>query len=121
MNQMLINQFFEFWCAGDIEGVISLCHEEVIWDNVPMKPIQGREKVAEFLRRFGKGMTHRRYDILRMMEDDGEVFIEAVENYVRDGKSVSVRFMSAFEIENGAIKEWRDYFDHNTVKSQLSK
>lgn len=120
MNRALINQFFQFWCAGDIEGVLSLCHEAIIWDNVPMKPIQGRAKVADFLGRFGQGMTARHYDILTMMEKDHRVFIEAVENYIRDGKSVRVRFMSAFEIENGLIKQWRDYFDLSTVQRQLN-
>lgn len=120
MNRALVSQFFQFWCARDIESVLSLCHDEIIWDNVPMKPIRGREKVAEFLGRFGKDMTDRHYDILSMMEDDGRVFIEAVENYVRDGKSVKVRFMSAFEIEDGLIKEWRDYFDLSTVQRQLA-
>jgi limonene-1,2-epoxide hydrolase len=120
MNKAIVQRFFQFWCEGDIEGVLSLCHNDIVWDNVPMKPIHGREKVAQFLERFGGGMTERRYDVVGIMESENQVFLEAVENYVRDGKTVKVRFMSAFEFTDGLIKEWRDYFDLNTVNSQLN-
>ncbi len=37
-----------------------------------------------------------------------------------NGKKISIPVMGTFEIENGKIKAWRDYFDLNTYVSQMS-
>ena len=45
--------------------------------------------------------------------------VEGVEHYVKDGKSVSLPYMSRFKFRDGKIAEWRDYFDLQTVLRQL--
>ena len=46
--------------------------------------------------------------------------VEGVENYVKNGKSVRVPYMAAFEIREDKISQWRDYFDLSTVERQLA-
>ena len=120
MKQEIVKQFFDFWCRDDIDGALKLCADDVIWDNVPMEPIEGRKNVRDFLARYGAGMSEKQYDILNVMESGELVFIEALENYVRSGSAVSVRFMSAFDVKDNLITHWRDYFDLATVERQLA-
>ena len=45
--------------------------------------------------------------------------VEGVENYVKNGKQVSLPYMSTFLFRGPLICEWRDYFDLQTVLKQL--
>ena len=45
--------------------------------------------------------------------------VEGVENYVKDGRPVSLPYMSTFLFRGALICEWRDYFDLQTVLRQL--
>jgi ketosteroid isomerase-like protein len=55
----------------------------------------------------------------RIIESGDSAMVEGVEHYVKDGKSVSLPYMSRFKFRDGKIAEWRDYFDLQTVLRQL--
>ena len=44
--------------------------------------------------------------------------VEGVENYLKGGKQVSLPYMSTFLFRGALIREWRDYFDIQTVLRQ---
>ena len=72
-----------------------------------------------FFAKFGRGMTDKRYDVHRILVDGDCAVVEGVENYVRDGKAVSLPYMTTFLFRGPLIAEWRDYFDLQTVLRQL--
>jgi limonene-1,2-epoxide hydrolase len=48
------------------------------------------------------------------------VLTERVDNFdLAGGKKLSLPVMGTFEIENGKIQAWRDYFDLATFTSQM--
>jgi limonene-1,2-epoxide hydrolase len=54
-------------------------------------------------------------------EKGNKVLRERVPNFeLANGKRASVLIMGAFEIENGKIQAWRDYFDLATFASQMA-
>ena len=73
-----------------------LCTEDVVAMNVPIGPINGKAAVRDFFAKFGKGMTDKRYDVHRILADGASAVVEGVENYVKDGKQVSLPYMSTF-------------------------
>lgn len=115
-----IIDFHAAFAEGDFDGVLSHCTEDVVWDNVPMKPIVGREAVQGFLEKFARGMSDPQYERNHILERDGLVMVEGVENYTKNGKRVRVPYMAAFEFRDGLISQWRDYFDLATVERQLA-
>jgi limonene-1,2-epoxide hydrolase len=115
----IVRAYYAAWTADDVEGVLRLCTEDIVAVNVPIGPIHGKDKVRAFVARFGNGMTHKRYDVQRLLADDTAVVVEGIENYVKDGKQVSLPYMSTFLFRDGLICEWRDYFDLQTVFRQL--
>ena len=46
--------------------------------------------------------------------------LEGEEQYSKNGREVRVPYMAIFCFENGKIREWRDYFDLETVMKQLA-
>ena len=50
---------------------------------------------------------------------DGVVLTERVDRFMINGKWVALPVMGTFEVVNGKIRAWRDYFDMNQFQSQL--
>ncbi|MPZ24756.1 MAG: hypothetical protein GEU28_14795 [Dehalococcoidia bacterium] len=52
---------------------------------------------------------------------DDSVFVERVDHVVKkDGSAVHVPFVGIFEMRNGKIAHWRDYFDVQTWDRQAA-
>lgn len=114
-----IRAYYAAWIADDLEAVMRLCTDDVIAINVPIGPIHGKAAVRDFFTRFGKGVTDKRYEVRRVHVSGDAATVEGVENYVKNGKQVSLPYMSTFLFRGDLIAEWRDYFDLQTVLKQL--
>jgi limonene-1,2-epoxide hydrolase len=115
----LIHVYYAAWIRDDIEAVLALCTDDLVAVNVPIGPVRGKAAVREFLQKFGRGMQHKRYTVEQILESGDSAMVEGVEHYVKDGKSVSLPYMTRFRFRDGKIAEWRDYFDLQTVLRQL--
>jgi limonene-1,2-epoxide hydrolase len=61
------------------------------------------------------------WKVLSIAENGNKVLTERLDNFdLAGGKKLSVPVMGTFEIENGKIKAWRDYFDLATFTSQMA-
>jgi len=114
-----IRAYYAAWVADDLETVMSLCTDDVVAINIPIGPIRGKAAVRDFFARFGKGVSAKRYDVHRVLVSGDSAVIEGVENYVKNGRQVSLPYMSTFLFRGDLICEWRDYFDLQTVLKQL--
>lgn len=119
-NKDIVDRFFACWSDGDLDGAMALCTEDAVWDNVPMKPVVGRDAIHAFLGKFGKGMSDIHYDVKGAMENADSLMLEGVENYTKNGRKVSVPYMASFKFRDGKICSWSDYFDLATVERQLA-
>ena len=115
----IVQSFYKAWAAGDLDGSLAYCTEDIVWDNVPLKPFEGKARVRQFLEKFSKGMSNARYDIRNHLESGDVVMLEGVEMYDKGGQSVAVPYMALFRFRDGRIAEMRDYFDLATVERQL--
>lgn len=115
----LIQSYYAAWVRDDVEAVLALCTEDVVAVNVPIGPIRGKPAVREFLNKFGRGMQNKRYEVESILESGDSAMVEGVENYTKNGREVSLPYMSRFKFRDGKIAEWRDYFDIQTVLRQL--
>ncbi len=115
----LIRQYYAAWLQDDLEAVLALCTDDLVAVNVPIGPIRGKQAVRAFLTKFGRGMQQKHYVIERILESGDYATVEGVEQYVKDGKAVSLPYLSSFRFRDDKIAEWRDYFDLQTVLRQL--
>jgi limonene-1,2-epoxide hydrolase len=118
-HEETIRNYYAAWVRDDLDAVFALCTEDVTAVNVPIGPIHGKKEVRAFFEKFGKGMTQKRYDVERILVSGDAAVVEGVENYLKKGRAVSLPYMSVFKFEGGKIREWRDYFDIQTILRQL--
>ena len=115
----IVMAFYGAWANGDIDASLAHCADDLVWDNVPLKPFEGKDRVRSFLEKFAVGMSNPHYDIKHTMESGDMVMIEGVENYEKNGHFVAVPYMAVFRFRDDKIAEMRDYFDLKTVERQL--
>jgi limonene-1,2-epoxide hydrolase len=61
------------------------------------------------------------WTVLHLVEGtNGVVLTERVDRFMIKGKWVALPVMGTFEVVNGKIRAWRDYFDMNQFQSQLA-
>lgn len=118
-HEETIGKYYAAWVRDDLDGVFALCTDDVVAVNVPIGPIHGKSAVREFLGKFGRGMEGKRYQVERILVSGDIAVVEGVENYTKRGKAVSLPYMSVFKFEGEKIREWRDYFDMQTILRQL--
>lgn len=118
-NTQVVTDFIQAWNKMDWDSVIAALADDVVYHNIPMEKLEGKEAAEIFIR----GMQPQSVDweLVSLAESGNKVLTERVDRFeMQDGKKVDLPVMGTFEIENGKIKAWRDYFDLNTFMTQMS-
>ncbi len=101
--------------------VLALMDDDVRYHNMPVAPLDGRRAVAEYLASKG-GFDWIPIGSCSPSRSNGDrVLTERVDDFSIGGVEVGLPIMGAFEILNGKIEAWRDYFDMDTYRRQLNK
>ncbi len=95
----------------DIDAACDMLADNVVYHNIPMEPLHGREAARAFL----KGMPNLasiEWEVFNTAENGNTVLNEREDRFFMDGGGkMAVRVMGVFKVENDEIVEWRDYFD----------
>lgn len=92
------------------EEAWALLAPDVVYHDIPTKPVVGPEAIARLLDRIP--MQAMDCIVHHMAEEDGVVLNERTDRFhLKDGRWVELRVMGSFEVVDGKITVWRDYFD----------
>lgn len=103
------------FCAAidrkDLHAVEALMDENVVYHNIGAKPAVGREASLAAVK-FQLDMFDPIEFRLRNIAADGDVVLtERVDEITANGITAPVPVMGTFEVRDGRIVHWRDYFD----------
>ncbi len=114
----VVEAFVAAWSRMDFDAVIGALSEDVIYHNIPMQPLHGRDAVRSYLKKAWR-FDSVDWRLLNIAADGSVVLTERVDNFVIGGRPVSLPVMGAFEVADGRITAWRDYFDLASYRAQL--
>jgi limonene-1,2-epoxide hydrolase len=114
----VVRSFIRAWNANDMTAVVAHLHQDVLYHNVPVEPIRGREGVRAYLASKG-GFDWVDWKLLALAETGSRVLTERLDEFGIGGRDISLPVMGIFEVEDGLIRLWRDYFDLGTYRRQL--
>jgi limonene-1,2-epoxide hydrolase len=109
--------FVKLWEEPDgfPRAVAAYFTPETVWENHGLLTTTGLDEALGFYREFGAatGMAGMKIDVLAIAETGGKVLTERIDWILgADGKAVmEVPVMGIFEVADGRITAWRDYFD----------
>ncbi|NND69882.1 MAG: SnoaL-like domain-containing protein [Halioglobus sp.] len=112
-NAQIIDSFMAAWNAMDVDAVMDHFTEDAAYANIPMGPPHvGKEAIRAFIDGFMATTTGIDFIVHRQVDDgSGVVMNERTDKLVMDGRTVELPVMGVFELSDGKIAGWRDYFD----------
>ncbi|WP_135211500.1 limonene-1,2-epoxide hydrolase family protein [Vitreimonas flagellata] len=119
-NERIIRDFIATWPSLDVDKIVDFFTEDGIYYNMPIAPVAGRDQLRGFIATFLKDWTKTNWDILNIAAVGNVVIAERVDHIHVGDKQVDLPCCGVFELENGKIKVWRDYFDLATYSRALT-
>ena len=119
-NKEIIQEFIEAWSRLDADELVNYFTSDGVYHNMPAAPVSGHDSLKPFIAGFIGGWTRTDWDILNLMEQGDIVIAERLDRTMVGDISVDLPCCGVFEMEDGKIKVWRDYFDMATYTKPLS-
>lgn len=110
--------FVDAWNMLDDERIYALMADDIVYHNMPMRPVSGRGAVRASLAKWPVDSCH--WELLNIASSGGTVLTERVDRFRRGDDHIVIPVMGAFEVTGGLITHWRDYFDMGAMKPQAS-
>jgi limonene-1,2-epoxide hydrolase len=119
-NTEIITEFVQAWSNLNPEELATYFTEDGCYYNMPTQPVKGREAVQGFIANFLANWTETQWDILNIAEAGDVVICERLDRTKTTAGNVDLPCVGVFEMQDGKIKEWRDYFDLGTFMKAMS-
>lgn len=121
----IVEQFCQDFGAivedGGMDRVLAHFTGDAVYHNIPLAPVTGPDQIRATLEGFLGGVTGVEFEVLHLVAEDDVVLTERVDVFhLADGRSIRLPVMGTFELRDGRIAAWRDYFDLQTFMTQLS-
>ena len=111
-----VRRICEHWPAMSREDFRELLAPDCVYLNVPMPHLQctGPDQSYDFLMAMMQRWEAVEFTLPLIRGDETAVLVERLERFRKrsgEGPDVLLRSMGAFELRDGMITQWRDYFD----------
>lgn len=108
----LVTEFCGLWATPDAETLASYFTEDAVYHNIPMQALHGRTAIKDFIDGFTAALDGIDFRIHRQLNVGQLVMNERTDVLLRkDGGEIHLPVAGIFEIRDGRIAAWRDYFD----------
>jgi limonene-1,2-epoxide hydrolase len=107
----IVEAFLEAFVAMDFDTALTHIAADCEYTNVPMGTVRGHDGVREVLGPFFAPIHENEFLILRKAAAGHIVFMERLDRHRLDHGWRELPVNSVFEVHDGLITVWRDYFD----------
>ncbi len=118
-NERIIRDFIAAWSRLDPAELAGYFTEDGCYYNIPTEPVRGRDNVEQFIRGFTSTWTATDWELVSIAASGDRVFAERVDRTKTTQGDVDLPCVGVFEMQDGKIREWRDYFDLNTFMQAM--
>lgn len=107
----LVREMCAAWAQPDPDRIASFFTEDAVYHNIPMEPVVGRQAIRDFVAGFAGALDGIDFVIHHQVTAGDLVMNERTDTLRGGGKETPLPVMGTFEIRDGLIAAWRDYFD----------
>lgn len=119
-NEKLVTDFCNAWSTRNPNTILSYLSEDCFYHNIPMEPLVGHAAIRNFVGPFLKDAQSAEFEIKHTTSAGNVVMNERVDTFIMGPKTISLPVAGVFEITNGKIAAWRDYFDLESFNKQMA-
>jgi len=117
-SEQVVRDFCAAWTRKDIEELLGFFTADAVYHNMPLVPLTGIDAIRETLAMFVTPAERIEFELLAIAATGALVFTERVDHFEMMGKRISLPVAGVFEVRDGKIAAWRDYFDMQTWMNQ---
>jgi limonene-1,2-epoxide hydrolase len=103
----------------DYDAAMELLADDVEYQNMPLPPVHGKAAVRETLEALLALCTDSEWVVHRELASGDLVMNERTDRFEMGGKWVDLPVAGVFELRDGRIALWRDYFDLPTIMNEM--
>jgi limonene-1,2-epoxide hydrolase len=116
----VVRRFCAAWSDGLGAGELAAFFtDDAVYHNIPLAPVTGREDIANTIASFTAGVEGIEFRVTNIAGEGAVVMTERVDVFKLPDKSIELPVMGTFEVRDGKITAWRDYFDMNQFTGQM--
>ncbi|MEE4359957.1 MAG: limonene-1,2-epoxide hydrolase family protein [Pseudomonadales bacterium] len=120
--QAVVSGFIDAFNALDLERIMACFHDDAVYHNMPMTPVQGTGAIRAVIEGFVGLASEIDWVVLGTVSDGrGRVMNERLDRFLIQGQWLELPVMGAFEVDAGRIRAWRDYFDLGVFQRRLAE
>jgi limonene-1,2-epoxide hydrolase len=119
-NEAIIEEFCGAWKARDVDAILGYFTDDAVYHNIPIEPAVGADAIRAVLEMFVPPSDEIEFVVHHMFSNPAGdvVFTERTDRFVMGDKTIELPVAGVFELRDGKIAAWRDYFDLQTFMSQ---
>ena len=117
-SEKVVRDFCAAWRRKNIDELLGFFTPDAVYHNMPLEPVQGSEAIRNTFNMFAAPAEQIEFEMLAIASTGNVVFTERVDRFTLMGKKVNLPVAGVFEVRNGKIAAWRDYFDMQTWLKQ---
>ena len=115
----VVRDFCALWAKGDLDAIVDCFTDDAVYHNIPIAPVTGKQAIRDTIAGFTGGVDTIEFRVLNIGADGNVVLTERVDAFIMPSVTIELPVMGTFEVRDGKIAAWRDYFDLNQFMSQM--
>jgi len=117
-NDALIRDLMAAWERRDTRFIVDHFTDDAVYHAIPLRPISGKAALEAWVATF-EDVPPGRLAIRNQVVGDDVVMNERTDRITIEGTEVTLPICAVFEIEEGRVKAWREYFDLAALRVSL--
>ncbi|HEX6416886.1 MAG TPA: limonene-1,2-epoxide hydrolase family protein [Acidimicrobiales bacterium] len=117
----VVRAFFDALEASDIDRALELTDPAIVYQNVPLPPARGREAFERQMRWFERYVGRFEARVHHAAADGHVVLTERTDVMEIGRLRAEFWVCGTFEVRDGRIVLWRDYFDYAAVAAAFAR
>ena len=118
--ERVVRDMCDSFVKHDAEALRSFFTDDVVYHNIPMEPAVGIDATIAFIDSFFAMCDNMTIETLHLAVRDNVVLTERVDTFRVGDVIAPLPLMGTFEVRDGKISAWRDYFDMGQITKMLS-
>jgi limonene-1,2-epoxide hydrolase len=115
----VVKRFCAAWADADLDDIIGFFTDDAVYHNIPLEPVVGPAQIRATIEGFSGGVESIEFFVDAIAADGGTVLTERRDVFTFANGVIELPVMGTFEVVDGKIAAWRDYFDLNQFMSQM--
>ena len=114
-----VQLFIEAIERRDLDAALALVADDCVYDNVPVGPVRGPDGIRRILAPLVETSDEVDWPVLRTASIGDVVLNERLDRFRSGDRWIELPVAGVWEVVDGRITLWRDYFDLATYRRQL--